>query len=198
MRIPSLATLAVAAIILPSVAFASIGVGVGSGKIVVQQPLKPGGLYELPALPVLNTGDEPSEYAVSIEYNETQPQLKPAREWFVFSPPTFHLDPRGSKIVGLSLSIPLKATPGEYFAYVEAHPIKKAIPGQTGVGIAAAAKLYFTVAPANIFQGMYYRVVTFLMRYAPWTYVVLGVVAAAVLINILRRYVSFSVGIRKD
>lgn len=70
-------------LLLPILALARIGVGVGIGKIVVDQPLKPGLIYTLPSLPVLNTGDEPAEYGVSIEYHEGQEMnpemgLKPA------------------------------------------------------------------------------------------------------------------------
>ncbi len=177
-------------------AIASIGVGIGSGKIVVQQELKPGGIYDLPELPVLNTGDEPSDYGVSIEFNEIQPQFKPAREWFSFEPATFHLEPQQSRLVKTSLSVPLKAPPGAYFAYLEAHPAHKAQAGQTGVGVAAASKLYFTVAPANIFMGLYYRAMISFVRYGPWTYIVAGAGVLMALISVFRRFVSLNVGIR--
>lgn len=177
-------------------AVASIGVGVGSGKVTVQEPLKPGGIYELPAMPVLNTGDEPSEYGVSIEFNETQPQRKPAREWFSFQPATFHLEPNESRVVSIKLTLPISAPPGEYFAYIEAHPVHTAKAGQTGVGVAAAAKLSFSVIPANVAQGLYYWAAASIAEYAPWSHVALIVLAGAILISLIRRFVDFNIGIR--
>lgn len=188
---------AMAALLLPLPLFASIGVGVGTGKIQLDERLKPGGTYQLPIFSVLNTGDEPGEYEVSIEYHEKQPQLKPSREWFAFTPPTFRLEPGKVQAVQVALTLPIKTEPGDYFAYVEAHPAKKADDGQSRVGIAAASKLYFTVQPANVFQGIYYRASSFMARNAPWTYVVLAVIAVGVLISILRRFVSFNISLQR-
>ncbi len=49
---------------------AQIGVGVGVGKIQVDEKLKPGMIYQLPSFTVLNTGGEPSDYEISIQYHE--------------------------------------------------------------------------------------------------------------------------------
>lgn len=181
----------------PSLSLADVGVGVGSGRVTVQEPLKPGGTYDLPSIPVLNTGDEPGNYEMAIEYHEGQAQHKPERSWFSFTPPVFPLDPGRSQVVKISIRLPVKTEPGEYFAYLEARPITIDEAGKSRVNVAAAAKLFFTVEPANIFQGMYFFVLSFLTRYAPWTYVVLAVIAAAAALSILRRYVSFNVGIKK-
>ena len=51
-----------------------IGVGVGTGKIQVTEKLKPGQIYILPSISVLNTGDEKGNYKVSIAYHEKQPE----------------------------------------------------------------------------------------------------------------------------
>lgn len=71
---------------IPSGASAAIGVGVGSGKIQVDEELKPGSVYELPPISVTNTGDEISEYEMAITYHEQQAELEPKEEWFVFTP----------------------------------------------------------------------------------------------------------------
>ena len=184
-------------LLIPIVIFARIGVGVGVGKITVDKSLKPGIIYELPTVPVLNTGDEPAEYGMSIEYQQDQPELWPAREWFAFSPDSFSLNPGEVQTVRITLNVPLKVIPGDYFSYLEAHPIKKAEAGVTSIGIAAAAKLYFTVAPANIFQGIYYRFISFWKMYSPWTWVVLGIVLAAIVIVFFRKHFAFQVGIQK-
>jgi hypothetical protein len=186
---------------LPVLVLARIGVGVGTGKIVVDQPLKPGLIYTLPSLMVLNTGDEPGEYGVSIEYHEgqeTNPEmgLKPAKEWLSFEPKKFHLEPGQAQQVQIKLSLPVKGVkPGQYFAYLEGHPVKKDVVGQTTIGVAAAAKLYFRVAPANFFAGIYYRITSLFALYSPWSYVVLAIVVAAILIALFRRFFSFNIGI---
>jgi hypothetical protein len=156
-----------------SYTLAKIGVGIGTGKIGVDEPLKAGEIYNLPALTVLNTGDESSEYGVSIEYHEGQEAradmgLRPERNWFRFSPATFSLAPSESKVINITLTLPVKITPGNYFAYLEAHPVRESVAGVTSVNIAAATKLYFTVAPSNIFYGLYYRVIGLYARYHPW------------------------------
>jgi hypothetical protein len=190
-------------LLLPILVLARIGVGVGTGKIVVDQPLKAGLIYTLPSLTVLNTGDEPGEYGVSIEYHEgqeTNPKmgLKPPKEWLGFEPSEFYLEPGQAQQVQIRLTLPIKgAKPGTYFAYLEGHPVKKDISGQTSIGVAAAAKLYFTVAPANIFQGIYYRLLSILRNNAPWSYVVLALAAGSVLVVLFRKYFTFNIGISK-
>ena len=119
----------------PLVAFARIGVGVGTGKIVVDQKLKPGIIYQLPPLTVVNTGDETSEYGVGISYFQNQKQLMPDESWFIFSPETFHLDPGKVQVVDIKLNLPVNAKPGDYFAYLEGHPAKKVKSGATSIGV---------------------------------------------------------------
>lgn len=184
-------------LIFPVIVFARVGVGIGTGKIQVDQPLKPGGIYDIPPLSVLNTGDELGDYGVTIEYNEKQPQLWPAREWFHFQPASFSLEPGQAQTVNIELSLPLKTEPGDYFAYLEAHPVKTAVPGVTSIGVAAAAKLYFTVAPANIWQAIYYRVKFIFDTYSPWSWVVLAVILAAIIILITRKYFSLQIGVKR-
>jgi len=185
----------ITALILPFAAFGSIGVGVGTGKIQVDEPLKPGLVYTLPSLTVVNTGDEPGEYTVFVEYSGKQPEMKPNKEWFNFEPLEFHLEPGQSRVVQIKLTLPVKTNPGDYFAYLEVHPIVKAGPGTT-IGVAAAAKLYFTVAPANIWQGIYYRVVSFWTMYSPWTWVVLALIIGAVFITLFRKFFKLHIGIK--
>ena len=150
-------------------AFAKIGVGVGTGKIQVEEDLKPGIIYELPVLTVLNTGDEESDYEISVAYHSKQSELPPSKDWFVFFPQKFHLKPGEAKNIEIKLNLPIKTQPGDYFAYLEGHPAKKSQSGSTSIGVAAAAKLYFTVVPANFLQGIYYKLVSFYKIYSPWS-----------------------------
>ena len=188
-------TILLALIAFPPV-LASVGVGVNLGKIEIDEPLKPGGIYNFPSIGVINTGNEPGEYELAITYHQDQPQIRPAQEWFSFSPSGFHLEPGQSQSVVVKLSLPVKTKPGDYFAYLEAHPIIKAGPGTT-IGVAAATKTYFSVIPANIWQAIYYKTTSFFTIYAPWTYVVLAIIAAAIIISIFRKFFAFQIGIRK-
>lgn len=185
-------------LLFPVIASARIGVGIGTGKIEVNEQLRPGGIYTLPPLTVLNTGDESSEYGLSIEYHQDQPQLSPAREWFVFTPSPFSLEPGQSKIVEIKLNLPVKAEPGNYFAYLEAHPEKKSqTAGGASVGIASAAKLYFTVSPANMWQGIYYKIASFWKIYSPWPTIISVITLVILAILTFRRFFSFQIGISK-
>ena len=166
----------IASLILPSLAFSGVGVVVNLGKIEIDEPLKPGGIYNFPSIGVINTGDETGDYELAVTYHQDQPEQRPAAEWFTFSPSSFQLKPGESQSVAVQLALPLKMTPGDYFAYLEAHPVIKAGPGTT-IGVAAATKTYFTVAPANIFQAVTYRISSFVVNNAPWTYVVLAMIA---------------------
>lgn len=183
-------------LIFPVVILAGVGVGVNLGKIEIDESLKPGGVYNFPSLGVINTGDEPGDYEVEVTYHQDQPQLRPSQEWFSFSPDSFHLEPGQSQNVAVKLSLPMKMSPGDYFAYLEAHPVIKAGPGTT-IGVAAATKTYFSVVPANIWQAIYYKISSLFVMYAPWTYVVLTIVIGGIIITIVRRFFSFQIGIKR-
>ncbi|MBI2414887.1 hypothetical protein HYV31_03600 [candidate division WWE3 bacterium] len=178
-------------------ALARIGVGIGTGKIQIDEKLKPGIIYELPPLNVLNTGDEVSDYEVAVAYHEKQSQLMPPEAWFIFEPQRFSLEPNAGSTVTVKLNLPLKTIPGDYFAYLEAHPTKKAENGNTSIGVAAAAKLYFTVEPANIIEGMYYRAISYWKIYQPWSSrfaVLAGIVLALIL---FKKFFNIQINIKK-
>lgn len=177
----------------PTLTFAKIGVGVGTGKIQVEDKLKPGMIYLLPSLTVFNTGDEEADYEAAITYHEKQPELRPSEEWFDFSPKKFHLKPGEAQEVKIKLNLPVKAEPGDYFAYLEGHPLAKAEGGQTTIGVAAAAKLYFTVLPANLVLGVYYKAISFWRLNQPWPSriaIALGVIMVYLL---SKKYLGFQI-----
>jgi len=66
------------------------------------------------------------------------------------------------------------------------------------VGVAVASKLFFTVAPANIFQAISYRISSFFSTYAPWSWVGLGVLALIIMLVLVRRFFSFNIAVRKN
>ena len=182
--------------LFPSFALANIGVVVGTGKIVVDDKLVPGMIYKLPSLTVMNTGDEPSDYEAGISYLETQKELRPSREWFSYNPQKFYLEPGQAKSVEVTLSLPLKTEPGPYFAFLEGFPSKKADSGGgASIGVAAAAKLSFTVVPANIITAIFYKITSFFKVYSPWPQRVIIVIVALIVLNFLRK--NFNIEINK-
>jgi P pilus assembly chaperone PapD len=184
-------------LLLPSFAYAGLGVGIGTGKIVVDEKLRSGVIYNLPSLTVVNTGDEESDYSVSVAYHTDQPELRPVKDWFMFSPEVFHLKPGESQIVEVKLNLPLKTEPGSYFAYLEGSPVSNSEDGKSSVGIAAAAKLYFDIIPSNIFEAIYFRVISFYKVYAPWPQYVsigIGVLVAGLL---LKKFLNIEISLKK-
>lgn len=189
---------AVAAFVFPLAVFANVGVGVGLGKVVLDAPLKPGTIYDLPTLPVINTGDETTEYEAFIEYQENVPELRPGRDWVTFTPRTFSLEPGKVQPVTMTLRVPVNAKPGDYYAFLEARPLRKArTTGGASVGVAAASKFYFTVAPSNIFQAVLYRAISLITRYKPWTYIVFGLIGFVFLAAAFKKFFKLEFAISR-
>lgn len=166
---------------------ARLGVGVGTGAIQVEEDLRPGGIYDLPPISVFNTGDETADYAISVAWHQDQPEKRPVEEWFHFMPERFTLEPGQAQAVEIQLHMPVRVEPGDYFAYIEAGPLQTAESGEATIGLAAATKLDFTVVPANLWWALYYKGLSLWRDWAPWTYIVLGAVSAAVILFLLRK-----------
>lgn len=178
-----------------SPALAKVGVGVGLGKIQIDEPLSPGGIYKLPSLPVLNTGDEAKNYEVAVTYQHEQEQFRPEETWFNFAPKTFHLEPGGSQKVDISLVLPTNTRPGDYFAYLEAHPMAEK-EGVT-IGVAAATKLYFTVKPSGVLGAAVERIRSLLEINAPYSYWLVGGLVVLVIVLTFRRFFALQLQIRR-
>ncbi|OGY96889.1 MAG: hypothetical protein A2543_00860 [Candidatus Komeilibacteria bacterium RIFOXYD2_FULL_37_8] len=187
----------VALFLVPAIVLARVGVGVGTGKIIIEEGLNPGQSYLLPNFSVSNTGDEVANYASGIEYKQGIKELNPDKEWFSIEPRVFRLEPGDMQNVEVRLNIPIKVTPGDYFAFVEAHPVVDTKTPGANINVAAASKLYFTIKPANIFQGIYYKTVSFFVDNAPWTYIVLGVLILALIVTFFRQKFNFNISIGK-
>lgn len=192
-----ISALFVAAFVFSATAvLAKVGVGMGAGEIRLTEDIKLGGIYEIPSVRIFNTGDETTTYGMNVAYHQDYHELRPAKDWFSFSPATFTLSPEESQEVLITMTVPLKADPGDYFAFVESGPVASNAPG-TSVGVAVATKLFFTVVPANIFQAIVFRVSSFFTTYSPWSWGALGVLALIILVLIFRRFVSFNISVRK-
>jgi hypothetical protein len=178
----------VAVLAVPVVASADVGVGVGTGKIEIQEKIKTGGIYTLPSITVFNTGTERSAYKMSVTFNQTQPQLKPKAEWFSFSPVSFTLEPNKSQVVIPTQHAPLRAQPGDYFAYLEARPDETVQQGTATIGVAAATKLSFTMEQSNIIIAFLYRLLSLYRQFEPWSQIVSVAVILVIALGLLNRY----------
>jgi len=176
-------------------ALAKVGVGINLGKIKVNKPLYAGGIYKLANMSVINTGTESGKYKLSISYLEGQKKLKPAEEWFKFTPEKFFLKPGQAKQVEIEMHLPINADAGRYFAFVEGRPTanKKGM----SVGIAAAAKLTFTVKSSSLFWSIINRTKSIVTNLSPYSYLFMGLLALLLLAAIVRRYVAVSFSFKK-
>ncbi len=196
-KVAGAALLLAVLLVIPKVAFASIGVGVGTGRIVVQEGLKSGNIYKLPTVTVFNTGTEEAEYSMLVTLNESQPQIKPNPRWFSFSPDKFKLKPGQSQVVTPSINLPLRTPPGEYFAYLEAHPADTVKQGTATVGVAAATKLSFKVESSSFLLALLYRIIALYKKFAPISYILTAALILFGLWQLIRRYLHLEVKVKK-
>ncbi len=186
----------VAVALLPGTAWAQAEVGVNVGSIQVDQDLAPGGIYNLPAIGVINTGGESSDYSLRITYLAGWPELRPPEDWFSFNPSVFRLEPGEDQTVGIRVHVPVAARAGDYFALLEAYPVPPDGPGGL-ISVAAATKLSFNVRPSNVFTGSlvwgYHR----MNDTSPYSYIVLGLLAPVFLGFIVRRFLRFQLNITR-
>lgn len=182
-----------------SVALAQTGVGVGLGKVEISELLAPGGIYRLPDLPVVNTGEVSGKYQVRatlVNPKGWRGEPLGLEKAFRFSPQIFHLDPDQSQLVSVTLTLPLNTLDGDYLFYLEASPVQNPQPKKgVAIGPAAATKLYFSVKSGTILGAIRNRIITFILT-RPEIYLLL---AALLLLNaglILRRHFRFHFEVR--
>lgn len=157
-------------------AWAQLGAGVGLGKIELKEPLTPGGVYALPSLPVINTGEIAATYEVEAIFVSSEPAspkglaVSAVERYFSFSPRRFHLNPNESRQVKVTITLPFTAPAGQYRVLLEAHTVSKTEGGNVAIGPAAAARLNFSVGTApGVLGAIRQRVVTLWNFYLPWS-----------------------------
>jgi len=171
-------------------ATADTGVGVDVREINIDEVLTPGNDYQLPAVGVINTGDRTADYEVVITYMNEQQEMTPSADWFRFDPQRFSLQPGTSKSVAISLHIPRDTPPGDYFALIEAHPVVGSSGGTT-IAIAAATKLRFSVKEVSTAASVLNAIGDAFKNSAPYSYIGLGLVGAAIVFLLIRRFFRF-------
>jgi hypothetical protein len=163
-----------------AVVSAAKGVAVDLGVIEIDEPLSPGGTYRLPTLGVRNPGDQPGTYSMRIgQTGGEAAELQGA--WFTFSPAEFQLDPGANMPVGISLHLPADVAPGRYEGLLSAGLAPEGEGAQ--VGAAAAARLTFEVQPSTSVEALLRELTTFASSLAPWSYLILGLIAAAIVLR---------------
>ena len=118
------------ALLATGTALGQAGVGVNVGEIQIDETVAPGGGYTLPSIGVINTGHGPADYSLRITYRNRQEELEPSEDWFSFSPSRFHLEANESQNVQIKLELPVTAEPGDYFAFIEAYPVRAGAGGE--------------------------------------------------------------------
>ena len=169
---------------------ADIGVGVDLREISIDEVLTPGNDYQLPAVGVINTGDRTADYEVVITYMSGQEEITPSADWFRFDPQRFSLQAGTSKSVAISLHIPRDASAGDYFALIEAHPVVGGSGGTT-IAIAAATKLRFSVKEVSTAASVLNTIGDAFSDSSPYSYIGLGLVGAAIVFLLIRRFFRF-------
>lgn len=175
-------------------AYAKVGVGVGLGKIQIDEGLFPGGIYNLPSLPVLNTGDTDGQYELEITYLTEQKEMRPEGSWFKFSPQSFPLEAGGSQLVEVSLTLPLDARPGDYFAFLEAHPVATG-EGVT-IGVAAATKINFTIKPKGVLGAAAERIRSLIETNKTVAYALAGIGGLLIVYSFGKRFLDVNIRLK--
>lgn len=181
------------AVLVPTSAVASTGVGIDVGRIAINAKLTPGGSYRLPAIGVRNPGTERASYRMGARPLEGA--TAPPDEWFSFSPRTFTLKPGETQPVRVRLTLPASANPDDYTTLVGAELVGGDAKGAR-VGAAAAARTTFTVEPANFLQARWLQLKRFVGDNAPWTWLVPALFAFGFAAWTVRRRFSFTVARR--
>ena len=173
---------------------ATVGVGTTTPRIVIDQDVHPGGVYRLPAIPVINTGTERAEFRVFVDRASEQSELVADSRWIALTPAAVSLDASRSALINAIITVPLLVRPGEYQALIVAQPVVPgASPGTPAVQV--GTKVVFRIVQSNPLVALFWRIRSLFEMWAPWSYIGAGIVIAGLLIWFLRRRyaVSFSV-----
>jgi hypothetical protein len=150
LALASLLLAGTAVAVAPLRASASVGTGVGATPIVLSETAQPGQSYTLPALYLVNTGTETSQYAVRVARLEQGGQRDVPASWIVVPSSAVSLAPKAAANVPLTLKVPADATAGDYMTDVVAGTTAggSGSPGAS-LGAQAATQLHFSVGSGS-------------------------------------------------
>ena len=178
-------------LVSPGLASADRGVALDIGRIDIAQKLTPGGGYRLPPVGVRNPGTEVTTYRLVVTHVQGEKGKPIPAKWFRFAPREVRLKAGKTRKIQVQLSLPKGADPGDYAGLVAAQIVTKGKGAQ--IGAAAAAKLTFTVEASTWLGGQWHRIRTFFADHQPWTWLVPGLLAIALLAAQARRRFAFRV-----
>ena len=170
----------VAVLSLAMASEASVGVGVQAGPVLLASAAHPGGSYALPPVYVVNTGTQPEVVSVRIDRLSHGSGRAVPPSW-VRAGPSVRLTAHQAARISLQLVVPAGARTGAYLSDVVAAGSGTLSEGNANLGVAAATKLEFRVAPGPAGAGLWPAVPGWLI----WAAGGLLLIAAAV--AVLRR-----------
>lgn len=182
------------------VLLAQLGAGVGLGKIELKEALTPGGVYALPNLPVINTGEIAATYEVVAIFTPSDPSrpFPNPKGWFHFQPKSFHLNPNETRQVKVTITLPFSAPKGDHLVLLEAHTTSKTETGNVAIGPAAATRLNFSVGSApGVLGAVRQRITTLWNFYLPWSLILILTLDFLAILYLLRFVLPFEISIRR-
>ena len=169
-------------IFLPA-AQASVGVGVQASPVRLGNVAKAGGSYALPPVYVLDTGTQPESISVRVERLSKGPGRDVPPSWVHATAGAVRLSPRQSARIPLELVVPGGAKTGRYSSDVVVTGSAVISVGRANLGVAAATRLEFSVAPGGG-PGLW----LFMPPWMVWFFAVLiGLIVLALVVTGLRR-----------
>jgi hypothetical protein len=142
------AAFAVFSLFLPA-AQASVGVGVQAAPVRLGNVAHAGGSYALPPVYVINTGTQPEKISVRVERLSKGTGRAVPPSWVQATGSGVQLSPRQSARLPLELVVPGGAKPGRYLSDVVVAGSAVISAGRANLGVAAATRLEFSVAPGS-------------------------------------------------
>ena len=133
---------------------ASVGVGVQAGPVLLTSAAHPGGSYALPAVYVVNTGTQPEVVRIRIDRLSAGRGLAVPPSW-IHAGPGVRLTAHQSARISLQLVVPADARTGGYLSDVVAAGSGTISEGNANLGVAAATKLEFRIAPGAAPAGLW-------------------------------------------
>jgi hypothetical protein len=128
---------------------ASVGVGVQAGPVLLASAAHPGGSYALPPVYVVNTGTQPEVVSVRID-RLSAGRGRPVPPSWIHAGPSVRLTAHQAARISLQLVVPAGARTGAYLSDVVAAGSGTISEGNANLGVAAATKLEFRVAPGPV------------------------------------------------
>lgn len=183
---------------LPGVDAQQFSPAIAPSKIEVTEPLGQGDDVDLPPLSVANRSAFRATFEIDVTYIGDQAEGIPDLEWFHFEPQRFELDPGDGQVVEVRVSLPRNAKVGDYRALLRARTVATEGPGAAGVAITAAVATTVLFSVENVDFHFYDPTLDFLNDRAPFSYVGIGLLVAALAVYLFQmRYgVNVNFGIR--